>query len=377
MFNDYKRTSWLKRCMHAVLCSGLLLGIWPATDGALAQDNPATSVCKASDFRAMAYSINDEQVRERRALEWLSRYGKDCPFNEIEQIRSNVSVWLGTSNSPKVHQTVKELYLSKKPLPSSLEIGKNSNTAPVIQPSGSIKTDTKADPKAANETTSTAPKKIKKLPNKVDEKIAASKEFALRESEIAQCLPDELVTWNDGDKDGKMLSPKMLYVYDHQGAPSYVSEDAVFSVLQQAASAWDQCGGQNAVMLKRDVFEDNGSAKILVQWNDKEKLGAIGLANITKKTLTLSPDAFVNLRKNNTNRNWVETLQMVVSHEVGHFQGLIAHSKRCVDVLSYYSNDAGEKCTIRGKGVMPQTFEYRALLPTACDIQRCRIANGF
>jgi hypothetical protein len=130
-------------------------------------------------------------------------------------------------------------------------------------------------------------------------------------------------------------------------------------------------------MLKRDVFEDNGSAKILVQWNDKEKLGAIGLANITKKTLTLSPDAFVNLRKNNTNRNWVETLQMVVSHEVGHFQGLIAHSKRCVDVLSYYSNDAGEKCTIRGKGVMPQTFEYRALLPTACDIQRCRIANGF
>ena len=175
--------------MHAVLCSGLLLGIWPATDGALAQDNPATSVCKANDFRAMAYSINDEQVRERRALEWLSRYGKDCPFNEIEQIRSNVSVWLGTSNTPKVHQTVKELYLSKNPLPSSLEISKNSNTAPVIQPSGSIKTDTKADPKAANETTSTAPKKIKKLPNKVDEKIAASKEFALRQSEIAQCLP--------------------------------------------------------------------------------------------------------------------------------------------------------------------------------------------
>ena len=345
--------------------------------GAWAQDAPTASVCKALDFRAIAYSINDTQAREKRALEWLSRYGKDCPFPEIEAIRNNVAVWLGTANTEKVHQTVKELYLGKKPAGSTLQVGKNTNTAPAIEPAGSLKTAPKPDTKNAAETIATAPKKVKKLPNKVDEKIAASKEFALRESEIAQCLPDELVTWNDGDKDGKMLSPNMLYVYDHQGAPSYVSEDAVFSVLQQAASAWDQCGGQNSVMLKRDLFEDNVSAKIAVQWNDKEKLGTIGLANITQKTLTLSPNAFANLRKTNANRNWLETLQMVVSHEVGHFQGLIAHSRRCVDVLSYYSNDAGEKCTIRGKGVMPQTFEYRALLPTACDIQRCRIANGF
>jgi hypothetical protein len=211
----------------------------------------------------------------------------------------------------------------------------------------------------------------------VDGKTAASKEFALRESEIAQCLPNEIATWNDGDKDTKMLSAKMLFIYDHQGAPAAVSEDAVFAVLQQAASAWDQCGGQNAVMLKRDVFDSNNdSAKITVQWNDKDKLGTIGLANITLKTLTLSPDAFKNLNRINPNRNLVETLQMVVSHEVGHFHGLIAHSKRCVDVLSYYTNDAGDKCTIRGNGVMPTQFEYRSLLPTACDIQRCRIANG-
>ena len=334
-------------------------------------------VCKAFDFRAMAYSINDAQTREKRALEWLARYGKDCPFPEIEAIRSNVAVWLGTANTEKVHQTVKALYLSKKPSDSQLQVSKNTSTAPVIEPAGSLKSDKKPDAKNAADTVSTAPKKIKKLPNKVEDKIAASKEFALRESEIAQCLPDELVTWNDGDKDSKMLSPKMLYVYDHQGAPSYISEDAVFSVLQQAASAWDQCGGQNAVMLKRDVFDDNGSTKIAVQWSDKDKLGTIGLANITKKILTLSPEAFAILRKANANRNLMETLQMVVSHEVGHFQGLIAHSRRCVDVLSYYSNDAGEKCSIRGKGVMPQNFEYRSLLPTACDIQRCRVANGF
>jgi hypothetical protein len=376
MFNGLKQTG-LQMGRLRVVCVGMLICLWSPTNWVLAQDAPPSTVCKAFDFRALAFSINEVQTREKRALEWLSRYGKDCPFPEIEAIRSNVAVWLGTANTEKVHQTVKALYLSKKPSDSQLQVSKNTSTAPVIQAAGSLKADTKPDAKNTADTVSTAPKKVKKLANKVDEKIAGSKEFALRESEIAQCFPEELVTWNDGEKDGKMLSPKMLYVYDHQGAPSYVSEDAVFAVLQQAASAWDQCGGQNAVMLKRDVFDDGGSAKITVQWSDKEKLGTIGLANLTKKILTLSPDAFANLRKANANRNLMETLQMVVSHEVGHFQGLIAHSRRCVDVLSYYSNDAGEKCSIRGKGAMPQNFEYRSLLPTACDIQRCRIANGF
>lgn len=376
MFNGLRHTG-LQMGRLRVVCVGMLICSWSPHNGVLAQDAPPSTVCKAFDFRALAFSINEVQTREKRALEWLSRYGKDCPFPEIEAIRSNVAVWLGTANTEKVHQTVKALYLSKKPSDSQLQVSKNTSTAPVIQAAGSLKADAKPDAKNAADTVSTAPKKVKKLANKVDEKIAGSKEFALRESEIAQCLPEELVTWNDGDKDGKMLSPKMLYVYDHQGAPSYVSEDAVFAVLQQAALAWDQCGGQNAVMLKRDVFDDGGSAKITVQWSDKEKLGTIGLANLTKKILTLSPDAFANLRKTNANRNLMEILQMVVSHEVGHFQGLIAHSRRCVDVLSYYSNDAGEKCSIRGKGAMPQNFEYRSLLPTACDIQRCRIANGF
>lgn len=376
MFNGLRHTG-LQMGRLRVVCVGMLICLWSPHNGVLAQDAPPSTVCKAFDFRALAFSINEVQTREKRALEWLSRYGKDCPFPEIEAIRSNVAVWLGTANTEKVHQTVKALYLSKKPSDSQLQVSKNTSTAPVIQAAGSLKADAKPDAKNAADTVSTAPKKVKKLANKVDEKIAGSKEFALRESEIAQCLPEELVTWNDGDKDGKMLSPKMLYVYDHQGAPSYVSEDAVFAVLQQAALAWDQCGGQNAVMLKRDVFDDGGSAKITVQWSDKEKLGTIGLANLTKKILTLSPDAFANLRKANANRNLMEILQMVVSHEVGHFQGLIAHSRRCVDVLSYYSNDAGEKCSIRGKGAMPQNFEYRSLLPTACDIQRCRIANGF
>ncbi len=325
------------------------------------QDKPVSSACSAADFKAMAYSINDVLLREKRALEWLARYGADCPPAEIQSIHNNLAVWLGTADTPKVHLTVKDLYQSKQPVASTLEVSKNTAPAKEILPSGSVNT--------------TSTKKVKTLPNKVDEKTAVSKEYQLRESEIAQCLPNEIANWNDGSKDTQMISPKTVYVYDHQSAPTGLSEDAVFGVLQQAATAWEQCGGQNTVVLKRDFFEAKGSMKIAVVWNDDDKLGTIGLANITKKTLTLSPEAFQNLKKSNANRNLMETLQMVVSHEVGHFQGLTAHSRRCVDVLSYYTNDAGEKCSIRDNGILPKHFEYRSMLPTACDIQRCRIAN--
>lgn len=363
-----------KPCHHQRFLIAVLilvcLGLWSRSapgqakpqDKTQTPDKSASPLCKAEDFRAMAYSINDVQSREKRALEWLSRYGKDCPYGEIEIIKNNVAIWLGTADTEKVHQTVKELHLSKKPAASTLDISKSEPSAPPIQPSGSVNT--------------TATKKVKSLPNKVDEKTAASKEYSLRESEIAQCLPNEIVNWNDGANDTKMISPSMVYVYEHQGAPTGLSEDAVFGVLQQAAAAWDQCGGQNTVLLKRDFFDAKGGLKIAVQWNDDDKLGTIGLANITKKTLTLSPEAFINLKKANASRNLMETLQMVVSHEVGHFQGLTAHSRRCVDVLSYYANDAGEKCFVRDNAVMPKNFEYRAMLPTACDIQRCRMANA-
>jgi hypothetical protein len=173
-----------------------------------------------------------------------------------------------------------------------------------------------------------------------------------------------------------MLSPSMVYVYDHQGAPDGFSEESVFASLKKASVAWDQCGGQNTVILKRDLSPSEAGLKITALWSDEDKLGTIGLANITKKTLTLSPEAFVNLRKANATRNLLETLQMVVSHEIGHFQGLTSHSRRCVDVLSYYTNASGEKCSIRNNGVMPTNIEYRSQLPTACDIQRCRASNA-
>ena len=282
-------------------------------------------------------------------------------MSEVSTINNNASLWLGTANTPRVYQAISALAKNSKSLDTETASRTNPSTQSTTPPSGDI---------------STTQRPKRSVAKKADDPVAISPTSSLRESEINQCLPNEIATWNDGAKDSKMISPQMTYVYDHQGAPEGISEESVVVLLQKSSTAWDQCGGQNIVVLKRDVATATAGLKIATQWNDDDKLGTIGLANITKKTLTLSPEAFLNLRKKNINRNLLETLQMVVSHEIGHFQGLTAHSKRCVDVLSYYTNGTGEKCFIRNNGVLPTDIEYRSQLPTACDIQRCRAANG-
>mgnify|MGYP002138443102 CR=1 FL=1 len=54
-----------------------------------------------------------------------------------------------------------------------------------------------------------------------------------------------------------------------------------------------------------------------------------------------------------------DTLQMVVSHEMGHFFGLMAHSRRCVDVMSYYDNGQGERCFTRAGRPLPTRGDDR------------------
>jgi hypothetical protein len=60
---------------------------------------------------------------------------------------------------------------------------------------------------------------------------------------------------------------------------------------------------------------------------------------------------------------------------MGHFYGLMAHSRRCVDVMSYYTGAGGERCSTRDGHWPTGTTDYRALLPTACDIARCQALN--
>ena len=328
-----------------------------------AQVKNLASFCLSSDFKALTYTINDVEARETNALSWLSKFGKsNCPAAELDAINNNAPLWLGTAYTAKVNQAINGLLNNRKSVASnSPNAGNKSDASIASSQADTVGTQKRSPPTA----------------KKPEESIATSASpTGLRESEIKQCLPNEIVTWNDGGKDTKMLSPSMVYVYDHQGAPEGMSEESVFASLKNASVAWDQCGGQNSVILKRDLNASVTGLKITAMWSDKDKLGTIGLANITKKTLTLSPEAFVNLKKANASRNLLETLQMVVSHEIGHFQGLTSHSRRCVDVLSYYTNASGEKCSIRNNGVMPTNIEYRSQLPTACDIQRCRASNA-
>ena len=348
----------LPACLFLSFVSATLLFF----QAAQAQGKKSGGSCLSSEFKAIAYATNDAESREKNALDWLARVNKsDCSMSEVSAIYNNASLWLGTSNTPRVYQAISALAKNSKSLDTETVSRSNPSTQSTTPPSGDISTTQRAKRSVAK---------------KADDPVAISPTSSLRESEINQCLPNEIATWNDGAKDSKMINPQMTYVYDHQGAPEGISEESVVVLLQKSSTSWDQCGGQNTVVLKRDVAPATAGLKIATQWNDEDKLGTIGLANITKKTLTLSPEAFLNLRKKNANRNLLETLQMVVSHEIGHFQGLTAHSKRCVDVLSYYTSGTGEKCFIRNNGVLPTDIEYRSQLPTACDIKRCRVANG-
>ena len=160
----------------------------------------------------------------------------------------------------------------------------------------------------------------------------------------------------------------------------FISEVSTFAVLQASASSWDPYVGSNMVVLSSQMDSAYTGVKIAVHWSDKDKSGTIGLANITQKILTFSPEVFRKLKDINAAKKLpieylMETLQMTASHEIGHFQGLSSHSKRCVDVLSYYAV-GGKKCNMRGNVPMPKNvYEYRSSLPTACDIERCRMAN--
>jgi hypothetical protein len=113
-----------------------------------------------------------------------------------------------------------------------------------------------------------------------------------------------------------------------------------------------------------------------VQWSEQYSGGNFGLANLGQRTLSLGPQAFRLLRERNPAYDATQILQMVIAHEMGHFFGLMAHSRRCVDVLSYYHDGKGQTCYKRDPGDSGGVVEYRHILPTACDIERCRQVNG-
>lgn len=197
---------------------------------------------------------------------------------------------------------------------------------------------------------------------------------SVRTQEILQCKSGEIVTWSDG-RDRPASSTALVFTYNHSGAPAWFTESLVKGLIAKSSAAWSQCGIQSE-LLDMAIAGKRGNDVIHVQWNDSDSRGNFGLANLGSRTLSLGAKAFGLLKTRNPAYDSRETLQMVISHEMGHFFGLMAHSRRCVDVLSYYDNGKGEKCYSRDPAGIRSVVEYRSVLPTACDIERCRKTNG-
>ncbi len=195
---------------------------------------------------------------------------------------------------------------------------------------------------------------------------------SVRDQEIAQCLPGEITTWGDG-QDRAAISSPILFVYQHASSPVWFDQPLVMAAIQRSAQAWSQCGIASRVTRVSNARRPTGS--VLIQWSEEGSRGNFGLANLGDRTLSLGPAAFQMLQTRRPDFDARSTLQMVISHEMGHIFGVMSHSRRCVDVTSYYNNGQGDTCHIRGGEHLPRGIEYRSDLPTACDIERCRKAN--
>lgn len=195
----------------------------------------------------------------------------------------------------------------------------------------------------------------------------------LRNQEIAECAEGDIKTWEDNRDIAAKFSPIVFY-YDHTGAPAWFNEKQVAELIERAATAWSKCGIPVQVVTKNNKA-NLAAGMVTIDWNVASSRGNFGLANLTQNQLSLGSAAFQLLNQRNPKHNALETLQMVLSHEMGHFYGMLAHSRRCIDVLSYYHDGKGGQCYSRFPDIIRKFPEYRSTLPTACDIQRCKILN--
>lgn len=204
--------------------------------------------------------------------------------------------------------------------------------------------------------------------------IFGSKEsIAKRDEEIKSCLPGELKTWKDG-LDRPIQQRLVTFTYQPSGQ-SLLSSTDVRQMISEAARVWSECGIK--VRLGTDVSTDTTpeNLQVTVKWGSPSMEG-VAHANISSSVLLLSPKIFQILKDKGGESLLKDTLQMTLSHEMGHFLGMMSHSMRCVDVMSYYTSPSGEKCFLRDSNQFYSVPEYRSKLPTACDIERCKRLNG-
>jgi len=193
-----------------------------------------------------------------------------------------------------------------------------------------------------------------------------------RQSEIDNCEPSELATWADG-KDGPAKNRSLVFAYSGGGSSQF-KDDQVRAMIKRAALAWEACGLEIRVGGEVESLFRLGSRRVIVKWADKS-LAAVAHADLGRDLLLLNPQVFLQLQDLRGAEVATKSLQMTISHEMGHFLGMRAHSRRCVDVMSYYTSPTGEKCSLRDPSQFGRFVEYRHDLPTACDIARCRALN--
>lgn len=111
----------------------------------MVQANEASDDCWVADFREMALTTHDVQVRERKALEWLKQRANRCNEEQLLMISSNRPSWLGNADTARVaaqidrvleqrflmnQRNVSELFDSGLPREESTQI----NTTPAAPP---------------------------------------------------------------------------------------------------------------------------------------------------------------------------------------------------------------------------------------------------
>lgn len=193
-----------------------------------------------------------------------------------------------------------------------------------------------------------------------------------RQAEINRCEASELVTWGDG-QDGPAKNRSLVFAYSGASSSQFKDEQ-VRAMIERAALAWKGCGLEIWVGGEVDSLLRLGSRRVRVRWSDKE-FSAVAYADLGGDLLLLNRQVFLQIQDLRGAEVATRSLQMTISHEMGHFLGMGAHSRRCVDVMSYYTSPSGEKCTLRDPSQFGRFVEYRHELPTACDIARCRALN--
>jgi hypothetical protein len=203
-----------------------------------------------------------------------------------------------------------------------------------------------------------------------------------RDNEISQCKYEELVSWGDGE-DYSVSKGLNTFIYDHSEAPIWFDEKLVLSLISKVVSEWSKCGvitQPKIIGVKNYQITENNKKIIIIKWSkelisrDGEKSSSI--SNLNFNTIYISIDIFKEIKNKNPTNDYANTLQMIISHELGHFHGLMNHSRRCVDVMSNYTDGKGGHCFARDPNIIKLFPEYRSSLPTTCDIQRCQLVNS-